>query len=145
MFCKECGKKLKKNAAACTGCGVNPRFGKKFCGECGVKTKANQIICVKCGVSLNGGPGGSYTPGGKSKLTAFLLAFILGGLGIHKFYLGSGKQNTAYTTAGIIQLVLSVVTCGFVAIIPFIEAIIYIVKSDEEFQQTYVDNEKAWF
>tara|TARA_Y100000590_G_scaffold413576_1_gene509571 strand:- start:365 stop:1126 length:762 start_codon:yes stop_codon:yes gene_type:complete len=52
MFCKECGKKVRKNAVACTSCGVNPKSSKNFCGECGVKTKSNQIVCIKCGVSL---------------------------------------------------------------------------------------------
>mgnify|MGYP005831232921 CR=1 FL=1 len=74
----------------------------------------------------------------KSRITAALLAFFLGIFGVHKFYLG-------YTSAGVIQLILSFVTCGFVGIIPFIEFIIYLIKSDEEFQKIYVDNQKAWF
>ena len=53
MFCKECGKKVRKNAVACISCGVNPKSSKNFCGECGVKTKSNQIVCIKCGVSLD--------------------------------------------------------------------------------------------
>lgn len=39
----------------------------------------------------------SESSGGKSQVVAFILAFFLGGLGIHRFYLG-------YTTAGVIQL-----------------------------------------
>lgn len=81
----------------------------------------------------------------KSKIAAALLAFFLGGLGIHKFYLN-------YTTAGIIMLVVSLL--GFVllfipniiiGIIALIEAILYVTKSDEAFHQTYVVNKKAWF
>tara|TARA_Y100001970_G_scaffold286955_1_gene410391 strand:+ start:1274 stop:1531 length:258 start_codon:yes stop_codon:yes gene_type:complete len=72
----------------------------------------------------------------KSRITAALLAFFLGIFGVHKFYLG-------YTSAGFIQLVLS--CCGIGGIIAFIEFIIYLMKSDEEFQKIYVDNEKAWF
>ena len=74
----------------------------------------------------------------KSRITAALLAFFLGIFGVHEFYLG-------YNTAGIIQLILGVVTCGLTGIIAFIEFIIYIVKSDEDFQAIYVDNEKHWF
>ncbi|MER3495845.1 MAG: hypothetical protein C4320_02945, partial [Armatimonadota bacterium] len=44
-------------------------------------------------------------PGVEKKITAGILAIILGSLGIHKFYLG-------YTSAGIIQIVLSLCTCG---------------------------------
>ncbi len=65
---------------------------------------------------------------GKSKIVAALLAFFLGGLGIHKFYLGCN-------TAGIIMLVLFLggfVILGIptlvIGIIAFIEFIIYIVK-----------------
>ena len=74
----------------------------------------------------------------KSRITAALLAFFLGIFGVHKFYLG-------YSTTGIIQLVLGIVTCGLTGIIAFIEFIIYLMKSDEDFQAIYVDNEKHWF
>ncbi len=50
----------------------------------------------------------------KSKSTAILLAFFLGGFGIHKFYLGS-----------------------FFGIWPFINFIQYIVMSDDDFHQKY--------
>ncbi len=72
------------------------------------------------------------------KLIAGLLGILLGGLGIHKFYLG-------YTQTGIIQLVISVVTCGAGSIIGLIEGIIYLTKTDEEFEETYVRNQKQWF
>jgi len=77
--------------------------------------------------------------GPKEKLTAGLLAIFLGSLGIHKFYLG-------YTKPAIIMLVLGLVTCGSVtSIIALIEGIMYISKSDEEFQEIYVKNERHWF
>jgi TM2 domain-containing membrane protein YozV len=72
------------------------------------------------------------------KIVAGVLALLLGSLGIHKFILG-------YTTEGIIQIVISVVTCGIGGIIPFIEGIIYLVKTDEEFYQTYQVNKRGWF
>ena len=81
----------------------------------------------------------------KSKIVAALLAFFLGGLGIHKFYLGC-------TTAGIIMLavaILGVFLAGIptliIGIIAFIEFIIYLVKSDEDFHRIYVENKKCWF
>lgn len=74
----------------------------------------------------------------EKKVAAGILGLLLGTFGIHKFYLG-------YTKAGIIQLVLGLVTCGIVGIIGFIEGIIYLTKSDEEFDRTYVHNQKEWF
>lgn len=76
--------------------------------------------------------------GDKSKIVAGILGILLGGLGIHKFYLG-------YTQEGVIQLILGVVTCGAVGIIGFIEGIIYLTKSDEQFYNEYVVNKKGWF
>lgn len=77
-------------------------------------------------------------PGAEKKMVAGILGILLGGLGIHKFYLG-------YTKEGIIQLVLGVVTCGAAGIVGFIEGIIYLTKSDEEFVETYINNQKGWF
>lgn len=72
------------------------------------------------------------------KVTAGLLAILLGGWGIHKFYLGM-------TTPGVLQIVITLVTCGFGAIIPLIEGIIYLTKSDEDFYEMYVVDQKGWF
>jgi TM2 domain-containing membrane protein YozV len=76
-------------------------------------------------------------PSGK-RMTAGILALIplTGSLGIHKFYLG-------YTTPGIIQLLLG--CCGVGGIIALIEGIIYLTKTDQEFDNTYVYNQKHWF
>ena len=72
------------------------------------------------------------------KIIAGVLAIVLGGLGIHKFILG-------YTKEGIIQIVITIVTCGVGSIIGFIEGIIYLTKSDEDFYQTYQVGKKGWF
>jgi TM2 domain-containing membrane protein YozV len=72
------------------------------------------------------------------KVLAGVLALIFGSLGIHKFILG-------YTQEGIIQIIISIVTCGLGGIISFIEGIIYLTKSDEEFYQTYQVGKKGWF
>lgn len=77
-------------------------------------------------------------PGAEKKLIAGLLGIFLGGLGAHKFFLG-------YTTTGIIQLVVSVITCGAGSLIGLIEGILYLTKSDEEFVATYVNGKKEWF
>ena len=72
------------------------------------------------------------------KVLAGVLALLLGYLGIHKFILG-------YTKEGIIQIVITLVSCGFEGIIPFVEGIIYLTKSDEEFYNTYQVGRKGWF
>lgn len=72
------------------------------------------------------------------KILAGILAIVIGSLGIHKFILG-------YTQEGIIQIVITFVTCGIGGIIPLIEGIIYLTKSDEEFYQTYQVGKRGWF
>lgn len=92
---------------------------------------------------------GGSTFGEKDKILAGLFAIFLGAFGIHKFYLG-------YKKAGIILLVIN--TAGFlitwiflfipnyiVCVIGIIEGILYLVKSDEEFEQTYVTGKREWF
>jgi TM2 domain-containing membrane protein YozV len=79
----------------------------------------------------NGKPAGA-----EKKVVAGILGILLGGLGIHKFYLG-------YTKEGIIQILLSFVCVG--GIIGLIEGIIYLTKSDEEFVATYINGHKGWF
>lgn len=72
------------------------------------------------------------------KVLAGILGIVLGGFGIHKFILG-------YTQEGVIQIVITIVTCGMGSIIGLIEGIIYLTKSDEEFYQTYQVGKKGWF
>lgn len=76
------------------------------------------------------------------KLAAGICGILLGALGIHKFILG-------YTTAGVIMLLVSILSCGFIApvmsIIGLVEGIIYLMKSDEDFYQTYMVGKKEWF
>jgi len=70
------------------------------------------------------------------KVTAGVLALFLGGIGVHKFYLG-------YTTEGIIMILL--LFCGISPIIALVEGIIYLTKSDPEFYWTYEAAQKPWF
>ncbi len=81
----------------------------------------------------------------KSRVTAGILGIFLGGLGIHKFYLG-------YNTAGIIMLViwlfgylLGGIPTGIIGIIGLIEGIMYLTKSDRDFYEIYVAHKKEWF
>jgi TM2 domain-containing membrane protein YozV len=145
MYCRNCGKEVDAKAVACMGCGVAPGTGNKFCPNCAGPVEAIQIVCVKCGADLRK-PGAAGTAQAKSKIAAGLLGIFLGSLGVHKFYLGYSKEGVIML---LITLVTLVPTIGLgpaaMGLVGFIEGIIYLVKSDEEFAQTYIRNHKGWF
>jgi TM2 domain-containing membrane protein YozV len=68
----------------------------------------------------------------KDKMIAGILAILLGGLGIHQFYLGN-------TQRGIIYIVLACV--GVSPILGLIDGIMYLTKDDATFQRCYLN----WF
>ncbi|MDO4442263.1 MAG: NINE protein [Slackia sp.] len=82
----------------------------------------------------------------KDHVAAALLGIFLGAFGIHKFYLG-------YNTAGFIMLGVSILggllslglATGVIWLIGLIEGIIYLVKSQAEFEQAYVFAKREWF
>ena len=66
--------------------------------------------------------------GEKNRIVAIFLAFFLGGLGIHKFYLGRIGWGIVY---------LIFFWTFIPTIVAFVEFIIYICMSDEEFAKKY--------
>lgn len=113
MFCRNCGSPMDPNAAVCVKCGVAKGTGASFCPNCGEPTVPGAAVCVKCGYALNN----QVTKSSKSKLVAGLLGIFLGGFGIHRFYLG-------YIGIGVVQIIVTLVTCGFGALWGFIEGIL---------------------
>jgi TM2 domain-containing membrane protein YozV len=90
--------------------------------------------------------GGTYT---KNKVTAGVLAICLGFLGIHKFYLGFRKPglvfllvNTIGFSVSWLMLCIPNMVLGIIAVV---EGIIYLTKTDEEFEELYVVQKKQWF
>jgi TM2 domain-containing membrane protein YozV len=93
-----------------------------FCFACGQAIDHRAEICPKCGVRQR------PAVGQKSRIAAALLAFFLGGFGVHKFYLGRVVWGFVY-----------LIFCWTLipAIIAFIEFIIYLFMSDEAFAAKY--------
>ena len=93
----------------------------------------------------------SSTGSAKSKRVAALLAICLGGLGLHKFYLGYTVSGTIFLLVSIVGWVVAwfldipPILNYLVVVIAGIEAIIYLTRSNEEFEQTYVIGKKELF
>lgn len=87
-------------------------------------------------------PPSLYAVHASNKIPAGICGILLGSLGVHKFILG-------YTGAGLVMLLVTLLTCGLAAgimhLIGLIEGIIYLCKSDEEFVRIYVQGRKEWF
>ncbi|MCD7858164.1 MAG: TM2 domain-containing protein [Clostridiales bacterium] len=118
MFCAKCGKEIDDEAVVCPYCGVatdnlKPKEKTMFCSKCGKEIDAEAVVCPYCGVptknfkqeqsaqqpvinitntneniNQNRNVAGGVAYPAKSKMVALLLAIFLGGLGVHRFYLG---------------------------------------------------------
>jgi TM2 domain-containing membrane protein YozV len=118
-YCRNCGTTLGSQAAVCLSCGVLRGGGVGFCRYCARPVNANAALCVSCGAATYGSSQMGAFPGSgaKSRVTAGVLGILLGFLGVHRFYLG-------YTTIGVIQLVLTLLTFGVAGLWGFIEGIL---------------------
>lgn len=94
-----------------------------FCSGCGKEIHNSAKSCPHCGAVR-----AAQAHGSKSRVTAALLAFFLGGIGAHKFYLGKVGQGFLY---------LIFFWTAIPAIIAFVEFIIFLCQSDETFASKY--------
>ena len=101
----------------------------KFCASCGTQLEDNIEFCSNCGAPQNGAGSQATTqqvananPEAKSKMAAGLLGIFLGAWGIHNFYLGN-------TSRGVIQIIVTIVTCGIGGLWGFIEGILILCGS----------------
>ena len=129
------------SATKCPQCGAAVELGGTFCKYCGEALPQQQAAAPQYAQQQQA-PYGQQTviiqqqaanpidPSWpiKSKIAAGLLALFLGGIGIHKFYLGKVGLGVVY-----------ILFCWtFIpALIAFIEGIILLTSSDHNFQMKY--------
>ena len=140
MYCKTCGNEINEIQVICLNCGCAKGSGTKYCANCGKELTEKAFACLNCGVSADFGAQksksvstditvldcDSWCPAGKEKIVAILLAFFVGGFGIHNFYLGETKKG-----------ILRLCTCwlfigGLLAFIDFIKMLIGSYKYDTD-------------
>lgn len=101
MYCTKCGKEVERGQKFCSNCGEPLIPEKRFCPNCGQELDFTMINCPHCGYHTPPIQPKKMNP--KSKLVAGILGILVGGLGIHNFYLGN-------TSKGVIQIALTL--CG---------------------------------
>ena len=76
-------------------------------------------------------------PSGKSRGIAGLLAILMGWCGLHYFYIGN-------TNAGILFLLIAVLSCGIFAtittIVSIIQGVLFFTSTQEEFEFKWVNS-----
>lgn len=121
MYCRNCSSPLQASQPFCANCGSRAGEGYRFCPNCSRATGPNDSICPTCGINLfpqaNNYRPYEQIPNQKSKIAAALLAFFLGVYGVHNFYLG-------YTEKAVLQLLLTLLSCGALAVVSQVWAII---------------------
>jgi TM2 domain-containing membrane protein YozV len=120
--------------------GVAPKAGQAVDFET-AGDEALQIYAAVGGVPTIGALGVER----KDKITAALLAFFLGGLGIHKFYLNRPGAGIAMLLISVFGFLLVGLPTLIICIIAFVEFIIYLTLSDEEFEKRYAPGGQSWF
>lgn len=131
--CPECGKQYS----------TQERVSRVKCPYCGAETNVsyseqqsqwqqfgNQATSAMDSVFNNG-------PSGKSRGIAGLLAILMGWCGLHYFYIGK-------TSAGVLFLLIAILSCGILAtittIVSIIQGVLFFTSTQEEFESKWVNS-----
>lgn len=149
--------------------------GGMFCVHCGSAVPGDGRFCANCGAPVTGATSSVATDPfptaaapqfyaplmrwdgqplapdfASKKVAAGICGILLGYLGIHKFILGYTSQGVIMLVITLVSIPLCLVVIGAfglaaMSIIGFIEGIIYLTKSDQDFIFAYGLNQRGWF
>lgn len=101
FYCKNCGEAYAvEQAEMCEACHTPRGHGSNYCSHCGFLVTSSSKYCQNCGIPFETLTLSTTT--GKSRALAGVLAILVGGLGVHNFYLG-------YNQKAIIQLIMFII------------------------------------
>ena len=105
MFCRQCGKPIDDGQELCEDCKNTANVNSSANANNNMNNGTNPTVNVNVNTGYNSS--NPNTPP-KSKIAGGLLGIFLGGLGVHNFYLG-------YTGKAVAQLLISLLSCGFLS------------------------------
>lgn len=130
MFCPNCGNNVEDGSVFCSACGSNLN-AQTTQSESNTQTEYTTNNQYTEDNNSNENINFNPTPvqetvynnsTRKSRLAAGLLGIFLGGYGVHRFYLG-------YVGIGVLQLAVTICTCGIGGLWGFIEGILILCQS----------------
>jgi len=137
-YCINCGADIGPNAELCVECGANQTkpltggngergAGKKYCMHCGELVDKWAETCPECRVEQRSL---SNSSGDAERVTAGVLAVVLGSFGAHKFYQGN-------VTLGLLYL------CLFWTLVPAVvslaEGALMLFADERTYETKYAD------
>lgn len=126
----------------CPNCGAPLQPGRTQCPNCGAPVSQN---CPPNYGPCPGQPSPQWLandafasgPSGRSRGVAALFAILLNGLGIQYFYCGK-------IMAGILTIIISLVTCGLWGVLMLIQGILMLCMTNQEFEAKYVNTNSSF-
>jgi len=136
-YCINCGAEIPADAEVCTHCGVNQATqltgshgdrgaDQVYCVECGELVYKQAEVCPSCGSRQPDHDGQKDT----DQVAAGILAILLGGVGVHKFYQGNTRNGVLY---------LCFFWTGIPAVLGLVEGILILIADEDEYQRKYAD------
>jgi len=136
-YCINCGAEIPADAEVCTDCGVNQgteltgSHGERgadqvYCADCGELIYKQAEVCPSCGARQPDTDSEKDT----EQVAAGVLAILLGGIGVHKFYQGNTRNGVLY---------LCFFWTGIPAVLGLIEGILMLIADEDEYQRKYAD------
>lgn len=83
-----------------------------------------------------GQPEGNYPCTSGKRIAAGVLAILLGGLGVHYFYINK-------VGGGFLTILLTFVTCGLWSVLTFVQGIIMLTLTDQEFDRKFIHSQNV--
>lgn len=139
--CNHCGCSFDEHMSACPRCGTpNPIYRPGAYG-------ANVPPDYKAQQGYTGNPNPNYggagmpygcpSPAASNKTLVGIMALLFGGLGVQYFILGK-------VGAGLICILLTLVTCGLWSTLMFAQGIVILCMSEQDYQAKFVNPAKTF-